>query len=110
MGVENGYVNGGHFYMNSPNRSESNNHNSIDSTNERYEIATNIAEMENNGLQGGVVIYVMLPVPTLIKYENMKYNSEHHNLLINGKMFTSNNSSVSTLTSLSVTSTSYEGC
>ena len=35
MGVENGDVNGGHCYMNSSTGSESNNHNSVDSTKKR---------------------------------------------------------------------------
>ena len=40
----------------------------------------------------------------------MEYNKEHKKLLINGKITTSNNSSVSTLTPPSVTSTNKELC
>ena len=35
LGVENGDINGGHSYMNSPTGSESKNHSPIDSTNKR---------------------------------------------------------------------------
>ena len=105
MGAENGCVNGGHCYMNSPTGSESKNHNSIDSTKKRYKIDPNKSEMENNGLQGGVGIDVMLPVSTLNRNSNMKFNTENHKLLTNGKISTSNFSSVSTLTSPSIAST-----
>ena len=40
----------------------------------------------------------------------MEYNNEHHNVHSNGKISTSNNSSVSTLTLPSVTSKNFEGC
>ena len=40
----------------------------------------------------------------------MEYNSEHHNLQRNGKILTSNYSSVSSLTSPSVTSKNDERC
>ena len=49
MAVENGDVNGGHCYINSPTGYYSNNHNFIDSTTKRDEISPNISEMENNG-------------------------------------------------------------
>ena len=109
MGVGNSDVNGGHFNMNSTTGSESNNHNGIYSKKKRYEIDTN-REMENNELQYGVDMYVVLPVSTHNKYANMEYNSEHHNIFINGKIPTSNNSTVSTLTSPNITSTNDKGC
>ena len=40
----------------------------------------------------------------------MEYNNEHHNVHSNGKISTSNNSSVSALTLPSVTSKNFEGC
>ena len=50
--------------------------------------------MENNGLTDGIGIDVMLPAYALNKYTNMEYNNENHNLLRNGNISTSNNSSV----------------
>ena len=75
IGVENGDVQGGHFYRNSPTWSESNNHNSIYSTKQIYEIPPNIYVMENHGLQDGVGIDFMLPISTLNQYVNMEYNN-----------------------------------
>ena len=75
MGVENGDVNGGHCYMNSSTGCESKNHNSIYYTNKRDEIAPNISEMENNGLQDVVCIDVMLLVSKIIQYANMENNN-----------------------------------
>ena len=66
--------------------------------------------MENNGFPYGVFIDVMLPAFTLNQCPNMEYNKVNHNLLINGDISTSKNSSVSTLTSPSVTSTNDEVC
>ena len=62
MGVENGNVNGGHCYMNSTTWYESIINNDMDYTKKRDEISPNRSEMENNGLQVGVDIDVMLPV------------------------------------------------
>ena len=93
--------------MNSSNESDINNKNYIDYTQKRYEIPTNIYLRENNGLPCGVDINDMLPESLLNQYVNMEYNNEHNNLHINGKISTSNNSSVSTLTSPFVTSTNY---
>ena len=42
MSVDYDYVNGDYFYMNSSTGSGSNNHNSIDYTNKRHAIYTNI--------------------------------------------------------------------
>ena len=63
--------------------------------------------MEDTGLQDGVDIYVMLPASTLHKYYNMKLNNDSNHPFMNGKISTSKNSSVSTLTSLYVTSINY---
>ena len=46
MSVDNGDFNGDYCYMNSSTVSESNNHNSIDYTNKRYENSTNMYLME----------------------------------------------------------------
>ena len=110
MGFGNGDLNGGYCYMNSSTGSESNNNNSIDYTNKRGEISPNRCSMENNGLPDVVDIEVMLAASTLNQYTNMEYNNEHNNLLRNGNSSTSNNSSVSTLTSPSVKSKNDEGC
>ena len=66
--------------MNRHNVSEPNNCNSIVSTQKRYGIDPNRSEMKYNGLQDGVEIDVMLPVSTLNKYANMKYNNQHDDL------------------------------
>ena len=66
--------------------------------------------MENSELPDGVGIYFMLPTSALNQYANMEYNNVHHNLQSNVEISTSNNSSVSTLTSPSVISTNDEGC
>ena len=55
-------------------------------------------------------IDIMLPASTINKYANTEYNNKHCNLLINVNISTSNNSSVSTLTSPSVKSKNDEGC
>ena len=52
----------------------------------------------------------MLPASALNQYVNMEYNNENHNLHINGNISTSNNSSLLTLTSTSVTSKNNKGC
>ena len=83
MGVQNCGVNGGLCYMNSSNGCESRNLNSICLTNKIYEIAPNISKMENNGLQDGVQICVILHVSMLNQYDYMEYTNEHHILLIN---------------------------
>ena len=49
-GFKNGNVSGGHFYMNSHNVYEANNHKSVDSTKKSDENNHNRSEMENNGL------------------------------------------------------------
>ena len=41
---------------------------------------------ENNGLQDGVGIYVMLPASSLNQYDNMEYTNKHHKLLSNGNI------------------------
>ena len=60
--------------------------------------------MENNGLLDGVVIDLMFPKSVLNSLVNMEYNNQHHKLHRNGNIPKSNNSSVSTMTSPSVTS------
>ena len=110
IGVENGDVNGGHCYMNSLTGSESRNQNSIYYRKKIDEISPKRSEVENNVLQDGVVIYVILPVPTLNQYANMEYNNKHHNLVNNSEIPKSNSSSVSTLPSHSVSSTNDKGC
>ena len=82
----------------------------MDYTKKRDEISTNRSEMENNGLQVGVDIDVMLPVYTLNKYDNIEYNNEQHNILMNCNISTSTNLSFSTLNSPSVTSINDKGC
>ena len=64
----------------------------------------NVSEIENTGLQYCVYIDVMLPEYTLRQYSNMEYNNDFHSALMNGNMSTSNNSPVSALTPVSVTS------
>ena len=76
--------------MNSSTGSESKNHNSIDSTKKRYEIAPHRSEMENIGLQDGVGVNVMLPASTLNQYTNTEHNDEHHDLWRNGNIETTN--------------------
>ena len=58
--------------MNSPPGSESNNNNSLYYTDKRDEKSLNRYEMENNTLQDGVGIDVMLHVSTLNQYANME--------------------------------------
>ena len=72
IGVENGDVNSGHCYMNSLTGSESRNQNSIYYRKKIDEISPKRSEVENNVLQDGVVIYVILPVPTLNQYADME--------------------------------------
>ena len=110
MGVENFDVNGGNCYMNIITVFEANNHNSIYSTKKIDEIYPYRSEIENTGLRDGVDIYAVIPLSTLNLYANMEYNNKHHKLLINGKFLTSNNSTVSTLTSPFITSTNYKVC
>ena len=104
MSVDNGDANGDYCYMNSSTGNVINNHNLIDYTNKIYEISTNRYLRENNRLPDGVDIDDILPVSALNQYLNMEYNNEYH------KISTSNNSSVSTLTSPSVISNNDEGC
>ena len=66
--------------------------------------------MENNWLKDGVCIDFVLHVYIINKYANMEYNNGHHKLFMNGNILTSNNSSISALTSDSVTSTNDKGC
>ena len=75
IGVENGYVDGDHCYMNSTTVSEAKNQNSVDYTQKRDDIARNISKMENTGLQDDDDIDVMLPSSTLHQYSNMEYNN-----------------------------------
>ena len=96
--------------MNGYTGSESNNHNSIDYTNTRDEISTNRYLMGKNGLPYAVGIEIMLHISALNQYANMEYNNEHHKLLINGNISSSNNSSVSAFNSPSFTSTSDKWC
>ena len=110
ISVDNGHFNGDYCYMNSSTGYIINNKNYIDYTNKRYEISTNRNLRGNNGLADGVDIDDMLPESAPNQYVNMRYNDEHHNLYMNNKISTSNNSSVSTLTSPSVTSKNDEGC
>ena len=86
MSVENGDNNGDFCYVNSSTGSESNNHNSVDSTKKIYEISTNIYLMENNGLPDVLVIDDMLSASALNHYSNMDYNNEPHNILSNGNI------------------------
>ena len=60
--------------------------------------------MEDNVIKDCVVIDVMLPAYTLHQYANMEWNNWYYSPFINGKISTSNNSSVSTLASPYVTS------
>ena len=110
MSFDNGGINGDYFYMNSSTGSESNHDNLIDYTKKIDEISTNGCLRENNGLPDGVGIDDMLPASALNQYVNMEYNNEHNNLHRNGNISKSNNSSVSTLTTPSVTSTNDKGC
>ena len=57
--------------MNGHTLSEAKYHNSIDSTNKRYENVTNISEMEDTGLQDGVDIDAVLPASAINQYSNM---------------------------------------
>ena len=66
--------------MNTHTISEAREQNFIDSTNRSDEITPNISETENNGLQDGVDIDVMLPASTLHQYANMEYKNEYHYL------------------------------
>ena len=90
--------------MNSHTLYESNIHNSKDSTNKRDGNVPNIYETVDTGLQDGVDIDAMLSASALHQYANMECNNESQTPLINFKMSPSNNSSVSTLTSPSITS------
>ena len=65
--------------------------------------------MENNGLPDGFGIGVMLPESTLNQITNMEYNNATVRAWEYGNISTSNNISVSTLNSPSVTSTNDEG-
>ena len=98
MGVENGYVNGYHCYINIPTLYKSNNQNSVVYTNNRDEIDLNRSEMDNIELYDGVGIYFMLTVSTLNQYSNMRYDNKNCDLLRNGKFSTSKKLSFSTLT------------
>ena len=64
----------------------------------------------NDRLPDGVDIDDVSPASALNQYLNMKYNNEHHNLKRKVNISTSNNSSVSTLTSTYVISTNDKGC
>ena len=70
-GVENGDFCGDHWYMNIHTIFEANNHNSIDDTKKRDENVPNLSEMENNWLQDGVEIDVMLPASKIHQYYDM---------------------------------------
>ena len=61
--------------------------------------------MENTGFQDDIDIDVMIPESTIHQYANMEHNNEYHYSLINGKISTSKNSSISTLTYQYVNST-----
>ena len=71
IGVDNGDVNGGHYYMNSYTGYESKNQNLIDYTKKIDEFSTNIYWRENNGLPDGVDIDDMPPLFVLNQYTNM---------------------------------------
>ena len=86
MSVENGDVNGDHFYINSSTRYESNNHNSIGYTNKRDSISTYMYLMVINVLPDGVGIDFMFPASTLNQCANMEFKNEHNNLLSNGNI------------------------
>ena len=107
--VDNGGFNSDYCYMKSYTRSESKNQDSIEYTKKRDEISTNICLLENNRLPDGIGIDYMLPAYALYQYVNMEYNNWHHNLQIDSNISTSNNSSVSTLTSPFITSTNDKG-
>ena len=96
--------------MNSHTISEAKNHNSVYSTKKRGGNVPNLSEMESTGLHYGVDFDFMLPASTLHQYSNMEYNDEYNYLFINGTISTSNNSSVSTLMSPSVTSINEKVC
>ena len=89
--------------MNSYTEYAINNHNYIDRKNKLDEISTNRYLRGNIGLLDGVYIDDMLPASAPNQYVNLKYNNEYHNLQSNRNISTSNNSSVSTLTSISST-------
>ena len=63
--------NGDYCYINSYTWSVINTHNSIDYTNKKDKISTNIYLKENNGLTDGVDIDDMLPVSAPNQYVNM---------------------------------------
>ena len=64
----------------------------------------NVSEMEDTVLQGDVYIDVILPESTLHQYSNTECNNYYNSRLMNCKLSTSNNLSVSTLTSPYITS------
>ena len=72
IGVENGYVNGDYFHMNSSIGYELKNHNSIYYTDKIDKISPNRYVMENNLLLYGVHIDVMVTAPALNQYTNME--------------------------------------
>ena len=100
-GVENCDISCGNCFTNSHTIYEAKNQNFIDSTKKGNRNVSNLSEMEDTVLQGGVGIGVILTSSTLHQYFNMGCNNESHYPLINGKITPSNNSSVSTLTSTS---------
>ena len=90
--------------MNIHTLSEAKNHNSVDSTKKIDENNPNRSEKENTGLQDGVDVDGMLPIPTIYLFANVEYNNEYNYLLVNSNISIPNNSSCYTLTSPSGTS------
>ena len=110
MNVDNVDVNGDYFHMNISTGCVIKNYNLVYFKEKRDKISTNRYLRGNNGLPDGVDIDDTSPISALNQYVNMEYNNEHHNTQRKFNISTSNNSSVSTLTSTSVISTNYKGC
>ena len=110
MNVDNVDVNGDYCHMNIFTGSVINNHNIIDLKQKRDKVSTNRYLRGDNGLPHGVDIDDISPVSALNHYVNMEYNNEYHNTQRKVNISTSNNSSVSTFTSTSVTSKNDKGC
>ena len=89
---------------------EAKNQNSVDSTRKRDGNVPNISEMEDTGFQDVVEIGIMLPASTLHQHANTECNNYSHYPLMNCKMSSSKNISLSTLTSPSFTSRNDEVC
>ena len=110
MIVDNDDVNGDYCYTNSYAGYVIKNNNIIDYTSKRDEFSTNIYLTGNNGLPDDADIDDRSPASAFNNYVNIEYKNVHPNLQINGNIYTSRNSSVSTLTSTYVKSTNEEGC